>query len=80
MGNITIDEDDLSDEYDFMEDDNDQAREERRRAKEQRKIPQPKYKLMLQELADRTIDEIRIDLDDLVTVSLHLSFARTTAD
>lgn len=70
MGNITIDEDDLSDEdYDFMDDDNEQAREERRKQREERRTPQPKYKLMLQQLADRTIDEMTIDLDDLVAVS-----------
>ncbi|KAK0392704.1 hypothetical protein NLU13_2199 [Sarocladium strictum] len=66
MGNITIDEDDLSDEdYDFMDDDNEQAREERRKERAARRTPQPKYKLMLQQLADRTIDEMTIDLDDL---------------
>ncbi|KAH8179957.1 MCM2/3/5 family protein [Sarocladium implicatum] len=66
MGNITIDEDDLSDEdYDFMDDDNEQAREQRRQERESRKTPQAKYKLMLQQLADRTIDEMTVDLDDL---------------
>lgn len=69
MGNITIDEDDLSDDdYDFMDEENEQAREERRQEKERRRTPQPKYKLMLQQLADRAIDEMTIDLDDLVAV------------
>ena len=73
MGNITIDEDDLSDDdYDFMDDENEQAREQRRQEKEQRKTPQPKYKLMLQQLADRTIDEMTVDLDDLAAVRITL--------
>lgn len=68
MGDITIDEDDLSDEYDFMDDD-DEAGQRRRQDKEKRRTPQHKYKELLQQLADRTIDEIIIDLDDVAVVS-----------
>lgn len=68
MGDITIDEDDLSDEYDFMDED-DEATERRRKEKESRRTPQHKYKLLLQQLADRTIEEITIDLDDVHAVS-----------
>ena len=69
MGNVTIDEDDLSDDYDFMDEDDQQA--ERRRAEKQKnKQPQLKYKIVLQELANRTRDEIIIDLDDLYTVRI----------
>ncbi|KAK0746087.1 MCM2/3/5 family-domain-containing protein [Schizothecium vesticola] len=64
LGNIDINEDDLSDEYDFMEED-DGANERRRRDKERRRKPQHKYKDMLQDLADRKVNEILIDLDDL---------------
>ncbi|EGX91415.1 DNA replication licensing factor mcm7 [Cordyceps militaris CM01] len=64
MGNITIDEDDLSDEYDFMDDD-DETGDSRRRDKEQSRAPRHKYKEILQKLADRVRDEIVIDLDDL---------------
>lgn len=67
MGNITIDEDDLSDEYDFMDED-EQAGQRRRQDKERQKTPQYKYKKLLQQLADREIDEMRIDLDDLAAV------------
>lgn len=67
LGNISIDEDDLSDEYDFMDDD-DQAGDRRRQDKERTRTPQHKYKDMLQKLADRTVDEVRVDLDDLSTV------------
>ncbi|TQV99415.1 hypothetical protein V2A60_004889 [Cordyceps javanica] len=66
MGNITIDEDDLSDEYDFMDED-DQTGERRRHEKELRRVPHHKYKEILQSLADRRQDEIVIDLDDLAT-------------
>ncbi|KAJ6784851.1 hypothetical protein PWT90_08704 [Aphanocladium album] len=64
MGNVTIDEDDLSDEYDFMDED-DETGARRRRDKEQRRAPHHKYKEIMQKLADRTQDEIVIDLDDL---------------
>lgn len=66
MGNISIDEDDLSDEYDFMDDDD--AQEQRRRQRAQRRVPQHKYVDILQELADRKTDEIEVDLDDLYNV------------
>lgn len=68
MGNVTIDEDDLSDEYDFMDED-DETGERRRRDKEQSRAPRHKYKEVMQKLADRTVDEIVIDLDDLATAS-----------
>nr|UWK20590.1 DNA replication licensing factor [Trichoderma calamagrostidis] len=66
LGNITIDEDELSDDYDFMDED-EQARDRRQQEKAKRKTPQLKYNDMLQLLADRKIDEFPIDLDDLVT-------------
>lgn len=68
MGNVTIDEDELSDDYDFMDDDDQTG--ERRRAERQknRQQPQFKYKNELQELANRVRDEIIIDLDDLYSV------------
>jgi DNA replication licensing factor MCM7 len=67
LGNITINEDELDDDYDFMDED-EEAGERRRQEKESRREPQYKYKDMLQQLADRTIDEMTIDLDDLVKV------------
>ena len=79
MGNITIDEDDLSDEYDFMDEDDDTG-ERRRQEKEQRRSPQYKYKQLLQELANRTIDEITIDLDDVATVCLPFLALKTGTD
>lgn len=44
--------------------------EERQRERAEKRIPQYKYKDMLQKLADRTIDEATIDLDDLALVGV----------
>ncbi|KAJ2992688.1 hypothetical protein NUW58_g2080 [Xylaria curta] len=66
IGQINIDEDDLSDEYDFMDQD-DEGHEQRRREKAASKEPRHKYADMMQKLADRSIDEVLIELDDLVT-------------
>ncbi|KAJ9142117.1 DNA replication licensing factor MCM7 [Pleurostoma richardsiae] len=66
LGNINIDEDDLSDEYDFMDEDED-AQQRRQQEKARQRLPQYKYKDMLQKLADRQLDEVLIDLDDLAT-------------
>ncbi|KAL6356510.1 hypothetical protein LRP88_10111 [Fusarium phalaenopsidis] len=63
LGNITIGEDDLDDDYDPMDEDNQDGN--RGQNKERRRAPHHKYKDMLQQLADRVIDEATIDLDDL---------------
>lgn len=63
MGNVSLEEDGLSDEYDFMDEDDETG--ERRRQEKQKKGPQYKYKEILQLLADRKTDEIIVDLDDL---------------
>ncbi|KAF3061799.1 DNA replication licensing factor mcm7 [Daldinia childiae] len=64
IGNINIDEDDLSDEYDFMDED-DEAHERRRQEKATAKLPKHKYADLMQKLADRTIDKVLIELDDI---------------
>ncbi|KAI1436785.1 DNA replication licensing factor mcm7 [Xylaria sp. CBS 124048] len=66
IGQINIDDDDLSDEYDLMDED-DEAHEQRRRQKAAARQPKHKYAEMMQKLADRSIDEVLIDLDDLYT-------------
>ncbi|PNP42706.1 hypothetical protein TGAMA5MH_05447 [Trichoderma gamsii] len=66
LGNITIDEDELSDDYDFMDED-DQTRDRRQQERAKRKTPQHKYNDMLQQLANRKLDEFAIDLDDIAT-------------
>lgn len=63
LGNITIDEDDFSDDDELMEDDG--ARQTRRRDKTP---PAHKYQAMMQKLADRQIDEVLVDLDDIAAV------------
>ena len=57
---LNIDEDRLSDEYDFMEDAVDTNRKER--------DPKKKYMEMLQNVADRRLAEVCIELDDLDAV------------
>ena len=77
LGNITIDEGDLSDD-DLMGGEDgaqdgaqngtqEQRRQERERA-QRRKGPHQKYKEILQDVADRKINEITIDLNDLADV------------
>ena len=72
LGNITIDEDDLSDEYDFMDED-DNAQQRRRREKPQKEVPRHKYRDMLQDLADRNLSEVVVDLDDLASYEKDLN-------
>ncbi|KAI9808306.1 MAG: Mcm2-7 hexameric complex component [Sarcosagium campestre] len=63
---LNIDDDEgLSDEYDFMDDANDgNASQARRRSN---KEPKAKYLHLLQDIADRIVSEITIELDDLKT-------------
>lgn len=65
---MDIAEDDLDDEYDFMDDDEDEE-ERRRQERVDRKKPYHKYKELMQQLANRKTDEVLIDLDDVVQVS-----------
>jgi DNA replication licensing factor MCM7 len=73
MGSITIGDEDLDEDYDFMDED-EQTGNRRRGDGTQRGVPQYKYKEILQKLSDRILDEIVIDLDDLVAVSRPLLF------
>lgn len=72
LGDITIGEDELEDEYDFMDDD-EQASNRRREEREQRRQPRYIYKEVLQKLANRVEDTVVIDLDDLATVRFSIS-------
>lgn len=65
---MNIDEDDFSDEYDFMDDEDEGRQSARREARLQAKQPKLKYAELLQKVADRFEDEITIDLDDLAKV------------
>ena len=73
LQDLNIDEDNLSDEYDFMDD---VANGTCRRPAGQRDKgmdPKKKYMAILQDVADRYVSEITIELDDLDTVCLHQS-------
>jgi DNA replication licensing factor MCM7 len=66
---MNIDEDDFSDEYDFMDDDDEEeGQNARRKARTEAKQPKLKYAELLQKVADRYEEEITIDLDDLAKV------------
>ncbi|KAL8990974.1 MAG: hypothetical protein Q9177_000494 [Variospora cf. flavescens] len=60
---LTIDGDNTSDEYDFMDDIT--AAKEKQRPVQQTKGPSKKYMDQLQEVVDRKRDEVLIELDDL---------------
>ena len=49
-------------------DEDEQAGDRRRQERQQKRTPQYKYKNLLQKLANRTIHEITVDLDDLAEV------------
>lgn len=64
LGGMNIEEEDLDDEYDFMDDD-DEDEDRRRQERANRKKPYHKYKDLMQQLANRDIDEVLIELDDI---------------
>ncbi len=64
--NLDIDGDGTSDEYDFMDDV--AGGKEARNQNAQYKEPIRKYMNMLQKVADRQINEVTIELDDLDNV------------
>lgn len=70
LSDMNIDEDDFSDEYDFMDDDDNEGQNARRTARKEATAPKQKYMDLLQKVADRYEDEITIDLDDLAQVCL----------
>jgi DNA replication licensing factor MCM7 len=77
---MNIDEDDFSDEYDFMDDDDEEGRDARRKERSQAKQPKLKYVELLQKVADRYEDEITIDLDDLAKVEYPHKLATNIAN
>lgn len=66
LGDLNINEDEDENEYDFMDESDDADAQARRRRQQSRS--KSKYMNALQDIADRTIDHITIDLDDLDTV------------
>ncbi len=67
---MSIDDDDISDEYDFAESD-EEAQEARRAARKQASMPHNKYMDILQEVANRQRDEVTVELDDLFEVYIN---------
>ena len=63
---LNIDGDGTSDEYDFMDDV--AGGKDARRPNQQYREPRRKYMDMLQQVADRQLDEVTIELDDLDNV------------
>lgn len=68
LQDLNID-DGLSDEYDFMEDARDGEDKEKNSRSRKFADPKRKYVNMLQQVADRRISEVTIELDDLENVS-----------
>ena len=67
---MNIDDDDISDEYDFAESD-EEAQEARRAARKLASMPHTKYMDILQQVANRQQDEVTIELDDLFEVCMN---------
>lgn len=76
---VDVDGDDISDEYDFAESDEEMG-QARRVAERQARAPKLKYFELLQEVANRTTEEIIIELDDLALVSLCTSLTAMVTD
>jgi len=67
---MNIDDDDISDEYDFAESD-EEAQKAQRAARKEIWMPHKKYMDILQEVANRQQDEVTIELDDLFEVCMN---------
>lgn len=66
LDNLNLEEDGLSDEYDFMEDVSGES--ERRSRQQQQRHPKLKYMQVLQDVSNRKKDQVLIELDDLAEV------------
>lgn len=69
---MNIDEDHLSDEYDFIDDEDEEGENARREARLESREPKLKYMELLQKIADRYEDEITVDLDDIAKVGIRI--------
>ena len=65
---LNIDEDNLSDDYDFMDDVANGSTRRPPGQGDKRQDPKKKYMAILQDVADRYRSEVTIELDDLDTV------------
>lgn len=69
---LNIDGDNTSEEYDMLDDET--GGKQARQANGQQKEPKKKYMDMLQKVADRELDEVTIELDDLDNVREQSNF------
>jgi DNA replication licensing factor MCM7 len=69
LEDLNIDGDRSSDEYDFMDDVDDEGADTR--GARRRREPKLKYMQILQDIANRDVSNIVIELDDLDVVSQH---------
>jgi DNA replication licensing factor MCM7 len=69
LEDLNIDGDRSSDEYDFMDDVDDEGADTR--GARRRREPKLKYMQILQDIANRDVSNIVIELDDLDIVSAH---------
>ena len=75
-----MEEDSLSDEYDFIDDVEDGVPGRNTRRSQQDNNPKLKYMKILQEVADRVKDQIVVELDDLRAVSIFVAHNWNSAD
>jgi DNA replication licensing factor MCM7 len=70
LNGMTVEEDGLSDEYDFMDDEDEGGENVRRQAKQDANRPTLKYMDLLGKVSNRYENEITIELDDLAMVNI----------
>jgi DNA replication licensing factor MCM7 len=70
LNGMTVEEDGLSDEYDFMDDEDEGGENVRRQAKQDANHPTLKYMDLLGKVSNRYENEITIELDDLAIVNI----------
>jgi DNA replication licensing factor MCM7 len=75
-----LEEDGLSEEYDFIDDVEDGVPDRNTRRPQQDNSPKLKYMKILQEIADRVKDQIVVELDDLRAVSVFVAHNWNSAD
>jgi len=80
LGDLNLEEDGLSDEYDFMDDVEDGVPGHNTRRRQQDNSPKLKYMKILQEVANRAKDQIVVEMDDLRAVSVFVAHDWNSAD
>jgi len=65
LSGLNLNDEELDEEYDFMDESGDET------GRPRRPDPKLKYMRMLQNISDRGLNQILIELDDLAAVSLY---------